>query len=92
MTQQEMESELGRLRAIEEARRSKWRSTRRTASICAVSLAAAGFGFEVAGLVTYIHGSENVARVLQASGGLFIFISLPMTLLRDALSDPVVVG
>ena len=47
MTQQEIESELHNLRALEEARRKNWRSVRRSAPFCGVFFALTGMGCEV---------------------------------------------
>ena len=89
MTQQEIESELHNLRALEEARRKNWRSVRRSAPFCGVFFALTGMGCEVAGLIIYLTSSSNQSHVLQQAGVTFILLALPMIFLRNALIDPV---
>ena len=92
MTQEEIESELRSLRALEDARRKNWRSIRRSAAVCGVLFAFAGIGFEVAGLIIYVTSSSSQSHVLQQAGAIFILLALPMILLRSALIHPVVPG
>jgi hypothetical protein len=89
MTQQEIESELHNLRALEEARRKNWRSVRRSAPFCGVFFALTGMGCEVAGLIIYLTSSSSESYVLQQAGVTFILLALPMIFLRNALIDPV---
>jgi uncharacterized membrane protein YidH (DUF202 family) len=86
MTLEEMEAELGRLRAIEEARRKSWRSIRTSAAICAIAFVIVGVGFQIAALLD----GAGRSHTLQVSAALFIMMSLPLSLLRLALADPVV--
>jgi membrane protein CcdC involved in cytochrome C biogenesis len=90
MTQQEIESELRNLRALEEARRKNWRSVRRSAAFCGVLFALVGIGFEVVGLI--LTSSSSQSHVVQQAGGMFILLALPMIFLRNALIDPVLPG
>jgi hypothetical protein len=92
MTQQEIESELHSLRALEEARRKNWRSVGRSAAFCGVFFALTGMGCEVAGLIIYLTSSSSESHVLQQAGGMFVLLALPMIFLRNALVDPVVPG
>jgi len=89
MTQQEIESELRSLRALEEARRKSWRSIRRSAAFCGFLFALVGFGCKVAGLIIYLTSSSSQSHVLQQAGVTFILLALPMIFLRNALVDPV---
>jgi hypothetical protein len=89
MTQQEIESELRSLRALEEARRKNWRSVRRSAAFCGCLFALAGLGFEVVGLIIYLTSSVNQSHVFQQAGVTFVLLALPMIFLRNALIDPV---
>jgi hypothetical protein len=92
MTQQEIESELRSLRALEDARQKNWRSVRSSAAFCGVFFALTGTGVEVAGLTIYLSSSSSQSHVLQQAGAIFILLALPMILLRSALIHPVVPG
>jgi hypothetical protein len=83
MTQQEMESELIRLRELETARRANWRPIRIAATFCALMFAVAGVGLSLASLAL----SHAQHEALQM-GLMFIFSSFPMILLSTALRDP----
>jgi hypothetical protein len=89
MTHEEVEAELGRIRGLEEARQKKWHSIRRSATFCGGFFALAGFVLMTAALVAHLYSAAGLAQPLQILGVVAILASLPMTFIREALTDPV---
>ncbi len=96
MTQQEIETELNTLRELvlrqqqqEEARRKNWRSISKSATILAVTMCVGALGLLVFGFVLDSGSPSSNTRFLGALAPLLVFVSLPLSLLRAALSDPV---
>jgi hypothetical protein len=92
MTLQEIESELNRLRALEEARRKHWRSVRRSATICGLLFLFAGAGLMGAALILDPTSSTSHGHALQEGAVMFILVAAPMVWLRAALIDSVLLG
>jgi hypothetical protein len=86
MTPEEIEAAFDRIRRIDEARQKNWRSIRRAAAFCAGLFVLGGLGFQIAALVGY---AGNQGHVLQQVAAVFVLMSAPLTLLRAALADPV---
>lgn len=96
MTQQEIENELASLRAqvlqqqqAEEARRKNWRSISRSATILAVMLCAGALGLIVVGFALDSGSPSANSRFFGSFAPMLVFASLPLSLLKAALSDPV---
>jgi hypothetical protein len=96
MTQQEIETELNRLRELvlqqrqqEEARRKNWRSISKSATILAVIFCVGAMALLVVGLVLDSGSPSANSRFFGSFAPMLIFVSLPLSLLRAALSDPV---
>ncbi len=96
MTQQEIETELNTLRELvlrqqqqEEARRKNWRSISKSATILAVILCVGALGLLVLGFVLDSGSPSANSRFFGSLAPLLVFVSLPLSLLSAALSDPV---
>jgi hypothetical protein len=96
MTLQEIENELTSLREQvlqqqqqEEARRKNWRSISKSATILAVMLCAGALGLLVVGFALDFGSPSSSTRFFGSLAPMLIFVSLPLSLLRAALSDPV---
>ena len=96
MTQQEIESELHSLRELvlqqqqqEEARRKIWRSISKSATILAVMLCAGALGLLLVGFALDFGTVSSNARFFGSLAPMLILVSLPLSLLRAALSDPI---
>jgi cytochrome bd-type quinol oxidase subunit 2 len=96
MTQQEIETELNRLRELvlqqqqqEEARRKNWRSISKSATILAVMLCAGALGLLVVGFALDSGSASSNSRFFGSLAPMLILVSLPLTLLKAALSDPI---
>jgi cytochrome bd-type quinol oxidase subunit 2 len=96
MTQQEIETELSGLRDLvlqqqqqEEARRKNWRSISKSATILAVMLCAGALGLLVVGFALDFGSPSSNTRFFGSLAPMLILVSLPLSLLRAALSDPI---
>jgi hypothetical protein len=84
MTQQEIEDELKSFREQEQARRKNWRSIRRSAAFGAIVFVAGGIG-----LLAFSVAFPGTRHETFSAAMMFIMLSLPMSLLSQALRDPI---
>jgi uncharacterized membrane protein len=84
MTQQEIEEELRSLLEQEQARRKNWRSIRRSATICAIVFVIGGIG-----LLAFSIAYPSTRHETFAGAMMFVMLSLPMSLLSQALRDTI---
>jgi hypothetical protein len=84
MTQQEIEDELKSLREQEQARRKNWRPIRRSAAIGAAVFLLAGIG-----LFVFSFAYQNLRHETFPGAMMFLILSLNMSLLSQALRDPI---
>lgn len=96
MTQQEIETELNSLRELvsqqqqqDEARRKNWRSISKSATILAVILCVGALGLLVVGFVLDSGSPSANSRFFGSLAPRLILVSLPLSVLRAAFSDPV---
>jgi hypothetical protein len=84
MTQQEIEDELKSLREQEQARRNNWRSIRKSAAFGAIVFVLGGIG-----LLGLSIAFPSIRHETFSAAMTFIMLSLPMSLLSQALRDPI---
>ena len=84
MTQQEIEDELKSFREQEQARRKNWHSIRRSAAFGVIVFVTGGIG-----LLAFSVASPGARHETFSAAMMFIMLSLPMSLLSQALRDPI---